>query len=84
MSSGEINNVVNSNAEVSKGFSRSAASNFSSKWFRNVDEQQNSQAFWQDFFGEVIGIRDLQEAGIEFEKKIVSSERGATTRIDVY
>ncbi len=70
--------------EATSRFSRVAAAKFSTKWAGTVDEQQNSQAFWQDFFREVVGIKDLQEAGIEFEKKVVSSKKGTTTRIDVY
>lgn len=81
---GEAYNKVTDNGEVSEGLSRVAAAQFSNKWAGTVDEQQNSQAFWQDFFRGVIGIKDLQEAGIEFEKKVVSSKKGTTTRIDVY
>lgn len=84
MGIGESQNTAASSGDASEGFSRAAASKFSTKWAGTVDEQQNSQAFWQDFFREVIGIRDLQEAGIEFEKKVVSSKKGTTTRIDVY
>ncbi len=84
MSTGGPENEVDSNDERLTGFSRAAASKFSAKWAGTIDEQQNSQAFWQDFFREVIGVKDLQEAGIEFEKKVVSSKKGTTTRIDVY
>ena len=84
MGTGESQNTVGSNGDASEGISRAAAAKFSAKWAGTVDEQQNSQAFWQDFFREVIGIKDLQEAGIEFEKKVVSSKKGTTTRIDVY
>jgi hypothetical protein len=84
MSTGGPENEVDSNDESLTGFSRAAASKFSAKWAGTIDEQQNSQAFWQDFFREVIGVKDLQEAGIEFEKKVVSSKKGTTTRIDVY
>jgi hypothetical protein len=84
MSTGESQTTADSNGEASENFSRAAAAKFSTKWAGTVDEQQNSQAFWQDFFREVIGIKDLQEAGIEFEKKVVSSKKGTTTRIDVY
>jgi hypothetical protein len=84
MGTGESQNTAGSNGDASEGISRAAAAKFSAKWAGTVDEQQNSQAFWQDFFREVIGIKDLQEAGIEFEKKVVSSKKGTTTRIDVY
>lgn len=76
--------MFDSSDETQQGLSRSAASKFASKWSGTIDEQQNSQAFWQDFFREVIGIKDLQKSGIEFEKKVVSSKKGTTTRIDVY
>lgn len=76
--------MSDSNDETQQGLSRSAASKFASKWSGTIDEQQNSQAFWQDFLREVIGIKDLQKSGIEFEKKVVSSKKGTTTRIDVY
>ncbi len=61
-----------------------AASSFAEKWKDTQDEQQNSQAFWQDFFRDLLGIADLKAAGIEFEKKVVSSTKGTTTRIDVF
>jgi hypothetical protein len=84
MVTGESENMAASEDEASGRFSRVAAAKFSTKWAGTIDEQQNSQAFWQDFFREVVGIKDLQEAGIEFEKKVVSSKKGTTTRIDVY
>ena len=49
-------------------FSRVAAAEFAQKWQGTIEEQQNSQAFWQDFFREIVGIQDLQAEGIEFEK----------------
>ena len=64
--------------------SRVNASKFAHKWKDTIEEQQHSQAFWQDFFREVIGVSDLQSAGIEFEKKVTSSKKGTTTRIDVF
>lgn len=64
--------------------SRANAAKFAEKWKGTTEEQQHSQAFWQDFFRHVIGVSDLQEAGIEFEKKVTSSKKGTTTRIDVF
>jgi hypothetical protein len=84
MGIGEPDNSATESDEAFEGLSRVAAAKFANKWAGTVDEQQNSQAFWQDFFREVIGLKDLQEAGIEFEKKVVSSKKGTTTRIDVY
>lgn len=84
MGTGETEKSIASNEQTSEQISRVAAAKFATKWAGTADEQQNSQAFWQDFFREVIGIKDLQQSGIEFEKKVVSSKKGTTTRIDVY
>ena len=64
--------------------SRHAASEFVKKWAGTTDEQQNSQMFWTEFFQEILNIKDLKAAGIEFEKKVISSTKGTTTRIDVF
>ena len=64
--------------------SRAAAAKFADKWKDTVEEQQNDQAFWQDFFRDLLGINDLQESGVEFQKKVKSSKTDTTTRIDVY
>ena len=64
--------------------SRHVASEFAKKWAGTTDEQQNSQMFWTEFFQEVLSIRDLKSAGVEFEKKVISSTKGTTNRIDVF
>ena len=64
--------------------SRHAASDFVNKWAGTTDEQQNSQMFWTEFFQEILNIKDLKAAGVEFEKKVISSTKGTTTRIDVF
>jgi len=64
--------------------SRAAATKFAEKWKDTVEEQQNDQAFWQDFFRDLLGISDLQESGVEFQKKVKSSKTDTTTRIDVF
>ena len=64
--------------------SRSAATIFAEKWKDIISEQQNDQAFWQDFFRDLLGITDLQAVGIEFQKKVRSSKKDTVTRIDVY
>ena len=64
--------------------SRAAAAKFAEKWKDTVEEQQNDQAFWQDFFRDLLGISDLQESGVEFQKKVKSSKTDTTTRIDVF
>jgi type I restriction-modification system DNA methylase subunit len=66
------------------GLSRHSASEFVKKWAGTTDEQQNSQMFWTEFFQEILNIRDLKAAGVEFEKKVISSTKGTTTRIDVF
>jgi type I restriction-modification system DNA methylase subunit len=64
--------------------SRAAATKFAEKWKDTVEEQQNDQAFWQDFFRDLLGISNLQESGVEFQKKVKSSKTDTTTRIDVF
>jgi type I restriction-modification system DNA methylase subunit len=64
--------------------SRHAATDFVNKWAGTTDEQQNSQMFWTEFFQEILNIKDLKAAGVEFEKKVISSTKGTTTRIDVF
>ena len=49
--------------------SRAAAAKFAEKWKDTVEEKSHSQAFWQEFFRDLLGISDLREAGVEFEKK---------------
>jgi len=66
------------------GLSRYAATIFANKWAGTTDEQQYSQLFWTDFFQSVLNISDLKAAGVEFEKKVISSTKGTTKRIDVY
>lgn len=84
MEHGENPTAVVGDSEANQGLSRAAAAQFAVKWKDTIEEQQNSQAFWHDFFREVLGISDLQAAGIEFEKKVTSSTKGTTTRIDVF
>jgi type I restriction-modification system DNA methylase subunit len=66
------------------GLSRHSASEFVKKWAGTTDEQQYSQMFWTEFFQEILNIQDLKAAGVEFEKKVISSTKGTTTRIDVF
>ena len=84
MDHGELQIGVQGDSRHAEGFSRASAARFAEKWKDTVEEQQNSQAFWHEFFREIIGITDLQAAGIEFEKKVTSSKKGTTTRIDVF
>lgn len=64
--------------------SRAAAAKFAEKWKDTVEEKSHSQAFWQEFFRDLLGISDLREAGVEFEKKVISSKKNTSTWIDVY
>jgi hypothetical protein len=64
--------------------SRAAAVKFSEKWKDTVEEKSHSQAFWQEFFRDLLGISDLRESGVEFEKKVISSKKNTSTWIDVY
>ena len=64
--------------------SRANAARFAEKWKTATDEKQQSQAFWHAFFLEVLEIPDLQDAGIEFEKRVISSKKGTTNFIDVF
>jgi hypothetical protein len=84
MDTGDVSTPSISLSEAEESLSPAAAARFAEKWKGTIEEQQNSQAFWQDFFREVLRIHDLQDAGIEFEKKVISSKKGTVTRIDVY
>jgi len=64
--------------------SRAPAAKFADKWKDTVEEKSHSQAFWQEFFRDLLGISDLREAGVEFEKKVISSKKKTSTWIDVY
>lgn len=64
--------------------SRAAAAKFAEKWKDTVEEKSHSQAFWQEFFRDLLGISDLRESGVEFEKKVISSKKNTSTWIDVY
>jgi hypothetical protein len=64
--------------------SRAAAAKFAEKWKDTVEEKSHSQAFWQEFFRDLLGITDLRGAGVEFEKKVISSKKNTSTWIDVY
>lgn len=69
---------------ASNELSRAAAAKFADKWKSATDEKQQSQAFWHSFFMDVLGVADLQAAGIEFEKRVISSKKGTTNFIDVF
>lgn len=67
-----------------EGLSPYKAQIFAERWKDATDEKQEGQSFWRDFFIEVVGLSDLREAGIEFEKRVISSKKGTTNYIDVF
>lgn len=66
------------------GLSPHKAKLFADRWKDATNEKQDAQSFWREFFIDVVGLTDLREAGIEFEKKVISSKKGTTNYIDVY
>jgi hypothetical protein len=60
------------------------AQQFVEKWSGATSEKSDGQSFWRDFFIEVCGIGHLKEAGIEFERPVISSKKGNTNYIDVF
>ena len=83
MDNGELQSVSQGD-KAPLGLSRVAAARFAEKWKDTVEEQQNDQSFWQDFFRDILGITDLQAAGIEFQKKVVKHNKGTIGKIDVF
>jgi hypothetical protein len=81
---GDSSTVDNETAGGQRVLSRADAARFSEKWKTATDEKQQSQAFWHSFFIDVLGISDLQDAGVEFEKRVISSKKGTTNFIDVF
>ena len=67
-----------------QGLSRLSASKFAEKWKDVKEEEQYDQSFWSDFFRNILGIEDLQSAGIQFQKKVLSSKKGTWTKMDVF
>lgn len=67
-----------------QGLSRLSASKFAEKWKDIKEEEQYDQSFWSDFFRNILGIEDLQSAGIQFQKKVLSSKKGTWTKMDVF
>ena len=84
MVQGESSTVDSNTSVEHTGLSRADAARFSEKWKTATDEKQQSQAFWHSFFMDVLKISDLQDAGIEFEKRVISSKKGTTNFIDVF
>lgn len=59
---------------------QSAAKKFASQWLGKGDEKQETQRFWIELLGEVLGIRN-PASYIEFEKRVKLSH---TSYIDAY
>jgi hypothetical protein len=64
--------------------SRAKAAQFAAKWKDVRSEKSYDQQFWHDFVQIVLGIPDLKEANIEFQKTVVSSKKGTQNYIDVF
>ena len=60
------------------------AQQFVEKWKGATSEKSDGQSFWRDFFIDVCGISNLKDAGIEFERPVISSKKGNTNFIDVF
>jgi len=84
MEIGDLYIKTDSAPEKDSGLSRAAAARFAEKWKSATDEKQESSTFWHSFFIDFLGITDLQAAGIEFEKRVISSKKGTTNYIDVF
>lgn len=59
---------------------QAAAKNFAAQWLSKGDEKQETQRFWIELLGEVLGIRN-PASYIEFEKRVKLSH---TSFIDAY
>lgn len=59
---------------------QAAAKKFASRWLDKGDEKQETQRFWMELLGEVLGIRN-PASYIEFEKRVKLSH---TNYIDAY
>lgn len=84
MNNGELQTGSQGDSVASAGLPRASAARFADKWKDTVSEKQNDQSFWQDFFRNVLGITDLQGAGIEFQKGVVKHSKGTPGYIDVF
>ena len=73
--------MISSQTEV---LSRQKAQAFADRWKAATNERQDAQSFWREFFTDLCGVKDLREAGIEFEKTVVNSQKGSTNWIDVF
>lgn len=69
---------------VSDQLSPHLAQNFAEKWKDSSSEKSDGQSFWRDFFIDVCGLTHLKDAGIEFERPVISSKKGNTNFIDVF
>lgn len=68
----------------SRTISRHAAAEFAKKWAAVTDEKSSAQSYWRDFYTHVVGVKDMQEAGIEFEYRVRSHVNGQMRWIDCF
>lgn len=80
----ETTEVSDATPAPDAGLSPHKAKLFADRWKDATNEKQDAQSFWREFFIDVVGLTDLREAGIEFEKKVISSKKGTTNYIDVF
>ena len=73
--------MISSQTEV---LSRQKAQAFADRWKDATNERQDAQSFWREFFTDLCEVKDLREAGIEFEKTVINSLKGSTNWIDVF
>ena len=59
-----------------------AARTFADKYAKIKSESQWAQSFWRDFFIDVVGVRDLLIAGVEFEHPVRMASTGKIGFID--
>ena len=71
-------------SQLSEGLSRHAARQFADAWAGATSEKSDAQNYWREFILNVCGVADLRQAGVEFEKPVISSLRGTTNFIDVF
>ncbi len=64
--------------------SKHQATLFADRWKMATAETQLAESFWRDFFRTLCGVDDAEIAGIEFQKKVISSITGNTEKMDFY
>jgi len=70
--------------DETKGLSLYAINRFADRWKDRTREKQEGESFWQEFFRDVCGIKDLRDANIEFQKTVISPKNDKDNFIDVF